>query len=241
MTLSLIISLFLGQVPGMGPDPEQQKNLQMDQIRKESARAGEIYVSLFQNGLDAALLIELGEEFVTISKPVQSRLCFQKSMVLAESEVAAAGLEKSNKRLTYLDKRLDTFAKKLAEEKDIQSACSRAAILYHMGYPDQAAQELNDAAAQYGLDNEIINLRLTFAKGQEIQDAVKRQLANEFAAAVGNDDLPLAYERLGQLVFLTLGRLPSGPYIEMLREKFGDRVQETALQGAIDFLTRDPT
>ena len=237
MFLTLMMTVCWYQVPGMGPSEKEQKQKQINMLHEESMEAAKIYAQLMQKGLDAGLLTQLGEEFVKVSKPIQAKACFGEALKLkADHQAAKDGLAKSEKRLAFLNGRLETFQKKMTKDNNYQFGCRSASILFHMGETTQALELLGDLRQQFGRNGEIMSMEKTFSSGDELRYSLMRDLSNRFSGSVKTGSLDGALEELGKLMFLSLGDLPVTPYMERLQKAFPKQVNHANLKTALQFL-----
>ena len=221
---SRCIILVLAMAPsvmGQFAPPEQDIDKQRDLLRRESEAPGRTYAKLFQKGRDPALLASLGEHYMKISKPVQARTHFKLALDV-DPDLAAAkeGYASAESRIQYLDERLKHFQGLREKEKKAMHACSQAAILFHLGYSEDALQILQDASVEMGTDFDIRAMVATIRQGDTVEVAALEALRDSFVAAMDAKDLEGSLTVLGQMIFVSLGKIPPEPYLAALQKNF---------------------
>ena len=208
-------------MPSQGIDEafEKQRNFRIE----ESKVPGETYALLFQKGGQADLYSRLGELYLKQSKPIQANRHFKEALKLdPKSKEASEGAKTAKERINYLGDRIKYFMDKKQKDKNYQHDCSKASILFHLGFPHDAFETLSKADQEFQNNTEIGYLRGTFEKGVAINKMALQAVRDDFERSVAGKQFHKALENLGQLLFLSLGRIPTEPYLQTLKKEFPD-------------------
>lgn len=227
MFLRCIIPAFFLVLPAMSQlaPPTNDVDKQRDLLRQESEEPGRIYGRMFQNGRDAGSLVALGDKYMNISKPIQARTHYRLALAADPESVAAKeGVAAAEKRVAYLDERLKHFQELREKEKKAMHACSQAAILFHMGFSEDALKVLQAATTEMGADFDIRAMASTIQRGDSVEVSALEALRESFRDAMEAKNLEDSYKVLGQMIFVSLCRIPPDPYLSALRKAFSAEV-----------------
>ena len=196
---------------------------QAARILEESEMGGQVMGQLFAKGPDAALLVELGDQFVNISKPIQSKSVFSAAKALdANNEAAEKGLKKSVDRVAWLENRIKTFTAEIEKEHDPITYNRRAAILFHMGRYQEALDSLDIGLEKNPGSRDVLGLKRTFEQGLRIEHIARGILDQKFSEALSEKAPEKALTEFGKIVFTSLGRVSATNYLERLSKTYPD-------------------
>jgi len=241
MFLRCIIPVLFLVLPAMSQfaPPTNDLDKQRDLLRQESEEPGKIYGRMFQFGRDATSLVALGDQYMKISKPIQARTHYRLALAADPASVSAQeGLAAADKRVAYLDERLEHFQELREKEKKAMHACSQAAILFHMGFSEDALKVLQVASTEMGTDFDIRAMASTIQRGDTVEVAALEALRDTFVDAMEAKNLEDTYKVLGQMIFVSLCRIPPDPYLSALRKAFSEEVVGDNVAGLLLDITK---
>jgi tetratricopeptide (TPR) repeat protein len=215
-----MLALFLA--PTM-QDPSMGMEKQVEMRMQEAQEAGAIYAALFTAEPSADLWAELGQKYIDQSKPIQAIAIFKQALkVDGQHKEARAGLEQAeidyNRKMDILENQ----QKAKGEALTPQDVCSRAAILFHLGYEGDAFAVLSQAIQKFGQNWEITGLKQTFQRGLVVDASAMKTADAQFKGALERKDREAAMRALGEWTILALGRLPLSEQVDRLVQTFPD-------------------
>jgi tetratricopeptide (TPR) repeat protein len=203
---------------------------QANLLISESLPAGQAYAKLINEGKSVDMLNALGEYFTTVGKPMHARSTYEKTLALnAQNETAKSGLATSKERIEYLAGRLQHFESEYQKTNNYQNRCSQAAILFHIGKPREAITLLKELQEAGEVNQEIQGLQYSFQQSFFLKKMALEVLAADHRQALGDKNLEAALVSLGQMIFLSMGEMPTQPYFERLETVFPEEFDKNRI------------
>jgi len=209
-------------------------NSQTETRRSEAKPIVKAYLPLFQDGTTADGLAVLGEEYFKISKPIQAVEIFIRALALqADHAGAMNGKAKATKNLESKNARIAKL--QVMEEKagNAQHACSRAAILFHLGYMGDALDVLKDANNRYRNNGEILALEHTLKGGIAIETMVVRAVLKDFRQNLTEKKLTAALNNLAEYHVFSLGTGNTRKLLKELTDTFPTELDSAKVKAAL--------
>ena len=212
--------------------PAQNKQMEMNikSLLDESIPAGMAYSRMSQEGVNAASWSELGDLYMSISKPVQARFCYEKASKLEpKKDAIASSFKKAEERIKTLEGKIAEYEKSFQEKGEYRKKLSKAAVLYHLGREEKALTVLKGMNPDQMQEREVRALEYTFQMGLVTQARVLQALDQQFEEAIKASDLETALSCLGRMNFTSLGRFELKGHVDRLVKAFPDKLKQNIL------------
>lgn len=195
---------------------------QRDNRRDEAKPIVAVYLDLFAKGAYADGMASLGREYLKLSKPIQAGEIFEQALALQKDHAdALAGKQTAAKDLEHKNNMIAKYQALEEKEKKPKHVCSRAAVLFHLGYMGDAIDVLHEAESRFKNSDEIKGLEATFKGGIAVDRIVVKSVLRDYSVALTEKKLDQALFHLAEFQFFSLGTGNLDNLLQKMGNAFG--------------------
>lgn len=229
--MSLYFLLFSSVAMAQFGDPAKMR----DARRAEAKQASLIYQNLFLGkGQYAEQIASLAREYASFGRPIQAQALFKHASGLEGAPAyVEQGLAEINDKLADKNKLIQDYVQKEKETKDVVYVCKRAAVVFHLGFHDDAIGLLQQAIDTYGASQQPSHLLQGFRMGKGLDINVLRATLNDFRAALAAKDKEAAVKNVGEFLAFSNGLANSDKLVNDLKTTFGDQLDYSQITKVI--------